>query len=217
MPSDRFRDRKAAGQRLAAVLSEHDYEHPIVLGIPRGGMVVAAEVAKALAAELGIIVAKKLQAPYQSELSLGAVTADDFAYVDAALAEEVGASSHYLLGEQHRQAKQAERLRSELNGSPSYRVMGRDVLVVTDGLTTGASAIAAVRSIMAVGATRVIAATPVAPQDAIEKLRQEATEVVCLLAAPGFLAVAQFYDDFRPISNDDVRDLLQSPSATSFS
>ena len=195
------------------MLSKSGYEHPIVLGIPGSGMVVAAEVAKALAAELGVVVARRLEAPYQPELSIGAITADGTAYVDAVLAEEVGANQHYLLEEQRRQAELARQRQGALDGSRDVTFEGRDVLVIVDGLTTGASAVAAVRSTKAAGAKRVIVATPVGSPDAVEKLRQEAAEMVCLLEAPGFLSVAQFYDDFRSIDDDDIRNLLEPPAA----
>ena len=182
MSGERFRDREAAGKKLAMELAERGLEQPLVLGLPRGGVVVAAEVANVLKAELGAIVSKKLEAPYQPELALGAVTADGSAYVDAALAEEVGANQNYLLAEQRRQAEAAKQ---QSDGAPAYQPKGRTVVVVTDGLTTGASAVAAVRSIKAAGATRVIVATPVGPPDAIEKLRREAEDIVCLVAASG--------------------------------
>ena len=205
---NRFRDRATAGKGLAAVLGERDYQHPLVLGIPRGGMVVAAEVAKILAAELGILVSRKLEASYQPELTIGAVTADGTAYVDSVVAEEVGANQRYLLKEQRRQAAAAKRLEEELDGFRSYVVRERPVLVITDGVATGASVIAAVRSLEAAGATRVIVATPVAPPDALSKLRSEAEDLVCLSEAPGFLSVAQFYDHFPRVDSGDIRALL---------
>ncbi len=214
MPKERFPDRETAGRQLAAVLGKRGYERPIVLGIPRGGMVLAAEVAKRLVAELGVVVSKQLEAPYQPELALGAVTSDGVAYVDSSLAEEVGASRHYLLEEQNRQAEQAKQHQQTLDGSRSYSIEGRDVLVVTDGLTSGARAIAATRRAKAAGASQVIVATPVAPPDAMEELRMEADEVICLLEEASFLSVAQFYDDFHSIDDQTVQDLLQPPAAT---
>ncbi len=215
MPKERFPDRETAGRRLAAVLGECGYERgPIVLGIPRGGMVLAAEVARCLAAELGVVVSRQLEAPYQPELALGAVTSDGVAYVDSVLAEEVGASRRYLLEEQNRQAEHAKRHQQALDGSRSYSIKGRDVLVVTDGLTSGARAIAATRRAQAAGAARVIVASPVAPPDALEELRREADEVVCLLEEASFLSVAQFYDDFHLIDDETVRKLLEPSGQT---
>ncbi len=209
MPNERFRDRKAAGQCLAARLGECAIEHPVVLGIAPGGVVVAAEVADRLGAQLGVVVSKKLEAPYQPELALGAVTADGAAYVDSILAAEVGASRQYLHEEQGRRARQAKRLQQAMDGPRSHAVSGRDVLVVADGLTTGASTIAAIRRARAAGAARVIVATPVAPPDALEKLREEAVEIVCLLEEVSFLSVAQFYRDCSPVDNVAVRGLLR--------
>ncbi len=208
MVAKRFRNREVAGSNLAAALRVLTFNQPIVLGIPRGGMVVAARVASELNAELGTVVSKKLLSPYQPELALGAVTSDGFAYVDTALAEEVGASPQYLREEERRQAEQARQHQELLDGSKKYSIEGRDVLVIDDGSATGASAIAVVRQAWASGATQVIVAVPVAPPDALKRLRNEATEVVCLLEAPGFVSVSQCYEHFRSIDDQVVRNFL---------
>ena len=203
-----------AGKLLAEVLKKRRFDRPIVLGLPSGGVVVAAEVAAALGAELGVVVSSRLVAPYQPELVIGAVTADGIAYVDPTLAEEVGANRHYLLEEQSRQAKEARLRQNELDGRRSYRLEERDVLVVDQGLTTGATTIAAVRLAKSAGAARVVVAVPVAPPDALRKLEREADEVVCLVEHSKFLTVSQFYDDFRPIDDAQVRVLLSSHKAS---
>lgn len=210
MLGKRFRNREGAGSKLAPVLSQKGLQRPIVLGIPRGGMVVAATVAKALAADLGVVVSKKLAAPYQPELTLGAVTSDGVAYFDTPLADEVGASRQYLREEQNRQAELARQQQIALNDSISHALDKRDVVVVVDGLTTGASAISVTRWALLAGAAKVIIASPVGPPDVLSRLRDEATEVVCLLEAPGFLSVAQFYEDFGSIDDDDIRKLLRN-------
>ena len=210
MPRDRFPDRQTAGRLLAELLQQRRFDCPIVLAVSLGGIVVAAEVAAALDAEMGAVVSRKLVAPYQSELILGAVTADGMTYVDASVAQEVGANRHYLLDEQSRQAKAARRQQSELDGRRPYPVEGRDVLVVDQGLTTGATAIAVVRWSKSAGAARVVVAAPVGPPDTIEKLERHADEVVCLRETSEFLSVSQFYEDFPSIDTAQGRDLLLS-------
>ncbi len=209
MLGKRFRTREDAGSKLAAVLDGQSLKKPLVLGIPRGGMVVAARVAKSLAAELGAVVSKKLLSPYQPELALGAVTGDGFAYIDSVLAEEVGASRQYLLEEENRQTEQAKLQQELLDGSRRVSFEGREALVIDDGLATAASAITVVRRAWAAGAVKVIVAAPVAPPDALELLRSEATEVICLLEAPGFISVSQYYDHFRPVDDEAIRALLK--------
>lgn len=191
------------------MLGKDTYQRPIVLGIPQSGMVVAAEIARVLRADLGVVVVRKLRAPYQPELTIGAVTADGIAFVDTVLAEEVGANRLYLLEEQRRQAEAARHQQERLVGAQGVPIAGRDVLVVTAGLSTGAGAIAATRRVLAAGASRVVVAAPIGPPDAIERVRREDAEVVCLLEAPGFLSVAQYYDDFQPIDDKTVRSLLR--------
>jgi len=203
-----FRDREDAGRRLAQLLAGKRIEHPIVLGIPRGGVPVAAEVAKVLRGELGVVVARKLRAPGQPELAIGAVSSNGVAYINHRLAEECGADDRYLVEEQVRQAEEASRREAEFDGHRHAPVSGRTVIVVDDGIATGATAIAAIRSMKWAGAKRVILAVPVGPPDTIEALRREADEVHCLAVEPDFYAIGQFYIDFRQIEDAEVRKVL---------
>lgn len=208
-----FQDRKEAGQRLAAALMSKDYRDPVVLGIPRGGVIVAAEVAEALGAELGVVVARKLAAPDQPELAIGAVTSDGVSYIDYELAERVGADQDYLKLETQTKAKEAQGREEAFDGSRRPRVRGRTAIVVDDGIATGATAVAALRSIKAEGAARVVLAVPVGPPQRIAELRREADEIVCLLHEPSFMAVGQFYLDFRPLGDTDVQAVLEARAA----
>ena len=203
-----FRDREDAGKRLSHLLAGKKIEHPIVLGIPRGGVPVAAEVARALGGELGVVVARKLRAPGQPELAIGAVSASGVAYINHRLAEECGADDRYLAEEQERQAEEARRREAEFDSHRHAPVSGRTVIVVDDGIATGATAIAALRSIKWAGARRVILAVPVGPPDTIEAMRKEADEVYCLAIEPDFFAIGQFYVDFRPFEDEQVRKVL---------
>ncbi len=205
-----FRDRKEAGARLAARLRELGLRQPVVLGIPRGGVSVAAEVAAALNGQLGVVVARKLGAPGEPEFAIGAVTADGVAYVNETIVTAIGVSAQYLAAEEARQAAEARRREDAFDYQRRPDVRGRDVVVVDDGVATGATAIAAVRSVRAAGAARVVLAVPVGPPQTVEELRGEADEVVCLAVEPSFFAVGEFYDDFRPVSDAEVKAVLDA-------
>jgi len=205
-----YRDRKDAGARLAAALKEQGFENPVVLGIPRGGVPVAAEVARALKGELGVVVARKLGAPWNPELAIGATTAIGATYINEAVAAEVGADQRYIEAETKRQIEEAKRREELFDSSRRPKVAGRTVIVVDDGIATGATAIAAVRSMKAEGAERVVLAIPVGPPETVQRLREEADEVVCLDENPGFFAVGQFYVEFNPVGDDEVRRILDS-------
>ncbi len=192
----RFLDRADAGRQLAALLRKRGLQGGVVLGIPRGGMPVVAEVARALGAELGVVVARKLRAPYQPELAVGAVTADGGLWVNEQLAADVGADAKYLAEEQERQVGEACRREEEFNGGRRPVVEGRTVIIVDDGIATGATAIAAVRAMRTRGARKVTLAIPVGPPDAVQAMRAEADDVVCLACEADFHAVGQFYADF---------------------
>lgn len=205
-----FRDRRDAGRRLAEALRQVAGERPVVLGIPRGGVPVAAEVARALEGVLGVVVARKLGAPGYPELAIGAITADGAAYINEEVARQVGASPSYLDGEKKRQRDEARRREDSFDGHRRPPLEGRTVVVVDDGLATGSTAIAAVRAMRQAGAARVILAVPVAPPESVRRLRNECDEVICPLITDDFYAVGQFYEDFRPTTDDEVKQLLDA-------
>lgn len=204
-----YRDRKDAGQRLAAALSEQGISHPLVLGIPRGGIPVAVEVARALQGDLAAVVARKLGAPGYPELAIGAVTATGASYINSAVAVAAGAGQDYIEAEQRRQIEEAKRREKLFDGHRRPPAEGRTVIIVDDGIATGATAIAAVRSIRGEGAAQVILAVPVGPPETIELLQQEADRVVCLDVDPGFGAVGQYYVDFNQVSDQEARAMLE--------
>ena len=203
-----FQDREDAGQRLAAALMSKGYQDPVVLGIPRGGVPVAAEVAEALGAELGVVVARKLGAPGQPELAIGAVTSDGVSYIDHDLAKRLGAGQAYLNSETKAKAEEARRKEEAFDSRRRPHVKGRTAIVVDDGIATGATAVAALRSIKAEGAEHVVLAVPVGPPQRIAELRREADEIVCLLEDPNLMAVGQFYIDFHPLEDKEVKAVL---------
>jgi putative phosphoribosyl transferase len=208
-----FRDRKDAGERLAAVLKERNFEKPVVLGIPRGGVPVAAEVARAIGGELAVVVARKLGAPGNPELAIGATTETGASYINTGVALAAGAGERYIEAEKERQVREARRREELFDHHRRPPVKDRTVIIVDDGIATGATAIAAVRSMKAEGAGRVVLAVPVGPPEMIELLRCYADEVVCLDEDPGFWAVGQCYLDFSQVSDEDVLRILDAFAA----
>jgi putative phosphoribosyl transferase len=206
----RFRDRTEAGKKLAEEVARHGFERPVVLGIPRGGLPVAAEVARATGGELAAIVARKLGAPGNPELAIGATTADGTYYLDATTARLVGADEAYIEAERARQAREAARREELFDSHRRPPLAGRVVIVVDDGIATGATAIASVRSVRAAGAARTVLAVPVGPPGTLERLREEADDVICLYADPDFWAVGQYYDEFEQVSDGEVQAILRS-------
>lgn len=206
-----FRDREQAGEALADELTRRSIRGPVVvLGIPRGGVPVAACVADALRAPLGVVVARKLGAPWQPELAIGAVASDGTVFVDKETAELVGADDEYIESERERQSREARYRESKFNGARTGPLEGKTVIVVDDGIATGSTMIAAVRSLKARGAMEVVVAVPVGPPDTIERLRREADTVICLREEPDFFAVGQFYEYFPQVDDEDVRSVLDA-------
>ncbi len=158
--------------------------------------------------DLRPLVVRKLGAPGQPELAIGAVTADGATFLDQVACKVVGADRHYVTHERARQLETARGQRAVFAGTCSESVAGREAIVVDDGLATGATAIAALRSLRAGSAQRVILAVPVARPDSLSRLGDEADEVVCVHSVQDLLAVGWYYDDFRKIDDQEVERLL---------
>lgn len=204
-----FRDRADAGARLAERLESYRGQDALVLGIPRGGVPVAAEVARRLDAELDVLVARKLGAPYQPELALGAVTADGGRFLNAEIVSELEVSDAHLARVTAAEMAEAQRRQQRFRGPrPAPRVAGRVVLLVDDGLATGATMRAAVRAVRAQGPARLVVAVPVGSHQACAALRAEADAVVSLYEPEPFLAVGLYYEHFAPTEDHEVRRLL---------
>jgi putative phosphoribosyl transferase len=209
-----FRDRVEAGRRLAVRLHDLRGQDVVVLALPRGGVPVAAEVARDLRAPLDVIVVRKLGVPRQPELAMGAVGEDGVLVVDERLVHAARASRADLAAMKRRARAEvnalAERYRA---GRPRASLVGRVALVVDDGVATGSTAHAACQVARAQGARRVVLAVPVCSPDAAARLRGDVDELVYVETSALFSSVGEFYRDFRPTTDAEVVELLgRAPS-----
>jgi putative phosphoribosyl transferase len=204
-----FRNRSDAGRQLAELLVRHRDEHPLVLGLPRGGVVVAFEVARALGAPLDVWIARKIGAPGRPELGIGAISEGGELFLDDEMMRAVGATEEIVAHTIRQEAAEVERrARAFRKERPAPDVKGRTVIVVDDGIATGGTARAAVRSLRRHGAGRVVLAVPVAGVEAAHDLSPEVDELVCLQVPAGLGAVGQFYLDFAQTGDEEVTALL---------
>jgi putative phosphoribosyl transferase len=204
-----FDDRIHAGRVLADRLDPYRGKNVLVLGIPRGGVPVAAEVARRLDADLDVIVARKLGAPDQPELAIGAVTANGGEFINEEILQAVGASGKYLEQTREKQIAEARRREALFRGDRAIEpIEGRVVILVDDGLATGATMRAAVASVRKHRPARLVVAVPVGSREASDALRAEADEVVCPSTPEYFGAVGYFYRNFEPTEDAEVVEIL---------
>lgn len=204
-----FKDRRDAGEKLADVLADLKDERCLVAAIPRGGVVVGYYVAERFDWPLEVVVPRKIGAPYQPELAVGAVAEDGTIYVEEEVARAVGVGMDWIRDAAERELEEVKRrIKLYRGGAELPRLDKYIVIAVDDGVATGATMIATVRFLKKLGARRVIIAIPVAPPEVLPKLRAEADEVRCLETPIPFYAIGQFYMNFAQVSDVEVMDYL---------
>lgn len=191
-------------------LVEHSFEADLVLAVPRGGLPVGRGVADALGISLDVVAAKKIGAPHNAELALGAVSADGSVWLNDDLIAQLGVGDDYLREETERAAETArEKEESYRGGRLGEEIRGKRVVVVDDGVATGATVTACLRRVRAEGAETVVLAVPVGAAESVARLKDEADEVVCLEIPDGFGAVGQFYERFEQVTDDEAMAYLE--------
>ena len=212
----RFANRHDAGRRLAAALTRVSMHDPLVVGLPRGGVPVAFEVARELGAPLDVVLVRKLGCPWHRELGVGALGEGGIQVRNRRLMRSIGVTDEELEEVARRETIELERRHELYRGRREpLEVTDRTVIVVDDGLATGFTARAALEVLRRRGARRLVLAVPVAPPEAVRELSAVADEVVCLHAPAAFGAIGQFYDDFSQTSDEEVAELLTRATATS--
>jgi putative phosphoribosyl transferase len=205
-----FRDRTQAGRELAQRLQHLKGLDVVVLGLPRGGVPVAYEVARALGAPLDVIVVRKLGVPYQPELAMGAIGEGGVRIINQNVMEIAGVDEADLGAVEQRERVELERRALLFRGNRSrVPLQGRVAVIVDDGIATGSTARAAAEVARAQGASRIVVATPVAPPDVVDRLQAGADEVIVALQPVPFYAIGQFYADFSQTTDWQVTELLQ--------
>ncbi len=207
--SERFADRQEAGQLLGRELSYLKVESPVVLGIPRGGVLIARELANTLNADLDVVLARKLRTPGHSELAMGSVAEGGKVFINNLVVRELGISQTQIEYEKERELAEITR-RSKLirNVWPKVPLTGRVVIITDDGVATGATMQVATWSIRQESPAGLVIALPVASEEAVDRLFEDADELVCLREPPDFGAVGQFYEQFTEIDDEDVLEIL---------
>jgi putative phosphoribosyl transferase len=201
-----FNDRHAAGRQLAERLQAMKIDDPVVLALPRGGVPVGFEIARCLAAPLDLILVRKIGAPFQEELAIGAIGDGEHPelVIDQRLAADLGVSAGYLKKAESAALKEIERRRHAYLGDHKPVT----AIVVDDGIATGATMLAALHAVRRRKPARIVLAVPVAPEGALDRLRPEADQILCLDTPDDFMAVGQFYRQFPQLLDSEVIALL---------
>jgi putative phosphoribosyl transferase len=207
-----FEDRREAGRQLAAALVRYKDKQPVVVALPRGGVPVGFEVAKALATQLDVLLVRKIGAPGHAELGLGAVVdgQDPQLVLNQDVIRAVGPPRGYIEAEKQRQLVEIERRRRQYVGDrPPTPVEGRTVILVDDGIATGGTVKAGLRGVAQHRPARLVLAVPVAPADSLDELASECDDIVCLATPEPFFAVGSHYRDFTQTEDAEVVRLLE--------
>ena len=205
-----FCDREDAARQLAATLHDYKFKDALVLAIPRGGVVTGAVLAREIGAELDVMLSRKLRAPDQPELTIGAISETGEVYVNEDAAEAAGVTDEYFHREKEYQSTIiADRKQRVRRVRPEASVTGRSVIITDDGIATGSTMMAALQTVRSHGPAELIVAVPVAPTDRIHDLEKHCDKIVCLLLARHFWAVGQFYENFPTVEDEQVLKILR--------
>ena len=205
-----FNDREEAGWMLVERLRGQSLEKPVVLAIPRGGVEIGAALARGLGCELDVVLSRKLRAPHQPELALGAVSEDGDVYLNHFASAMTDVGDAYIEAERQRQLAEIARRRAMFRAvRPQADVKGRTVILTDDGIATGATMIAALHTVRAAGAKEIIVAVPVGAPDRIDAIRPLCDRVICLQEPEAFWAIGQFYRNFEQVEDERVVELLR--------
>ena len=211
-----FHNRQDAARQLAAKLKGRELRDPLVLGIPRGGVVIGAVLARELGGDLDVVLARKLRAPGQPELAIGAIAEDGKVYLNHHAEEFLDLPEEYLAREKKHQLAEIARRQKLFRGTRSaIPLAGRSVILTDDGIATGSTMMAALWVAKAQHPHELIVAVPVASPDSLQSLRRQCDHIVCLLRPQSFWAIGQFYEDFRQTTDEEVRDLLAKANSPS--
>jgi putative phosphoribosyl transferase len=206
-----FQNREEAGSRLADELRDRKLHDPLVLAIPRGGVTVGAALAQGLDAELDIVLSRKLPAPGQPELAIGAISEDGQVYLNDYAKGLVEQLDDYLISEcRHQMAEISRRRKLFRQVRPQATIAGRTVIVTDDGIATGSTMIAALQTVRSQKPAELIVAVPVSSPDRLREVRKLCDDTVCLLIPRDFQAVGQFYEDFSQVEDEQAVRLLQA-------
>jgi len=210
-----FYNRADAARQLAWLLKGRELYDPLVLAIPRGGVVTGAVLARELGADLDVVLSRKLRAPGQPELAVGAVSEDGQVYLNHHAQEFLDQFKEYLAEERRHQLGEIARRKKLFRGvRPQAPLAGRSVIVTDDGIATGSTMIAALQAVKMQHPREVIVAVPVASPDRLAEVRRWCDDVVCLLAPEEFWAIGQFYEDFTQVEDEEVIQLLREFAST---
>ena len=206
-----FRDRTEVGKLLGEQLDKLKINNPVVLAIPRGGLPVAREIALALMAPLDIIITRKIGAPGQPEFAIGAVTQEGEMIVDRQVTRSLNVSEQYLKEESTRQTDEIKQRMHKYRSKnlPFPNLEGKAVIVVDDGIATGNTMLAAIRSVKLKKPSEIILAIGVAPPDTVKKLSKEVNRIICLDTPEPFYAIGEFYENFEQVEDVEARSIME--------
>lgn len=214
-----FKDRKDAGQKLAAELSTYEgQKDSIILGLPRGGVVVAYEVADKLGLPLDIVVPRKIGAPGNEEYAIGAISEDGKPIIDEEAKNMSGASEEYINQTMKKERTEAQRRIKIYRGKrKALELKGKTAILIDDGIATGHTMLAAISSVKAKGAKKIIVAVPISSGESLQKIKKETDKVICLSTPITFIALGQFYQHFDQTKDEEVIKLMKKTfSSTHF-